>query len=129
MAASTALMGARGRFATSRALTAFCAFVAAAVCGINGWFLVQFRQEHLPPGAGPTVGWAFVIAAYYSLIAYFAAGPDRLAKRWRARRPSRALAATGGGGGAGAGASSVRRLAAWARQGVRRWDPESMLEV
>lgn len=119
MAATTALMGPRGRFATSRPLTAFCAFVAVAVCAINAWFLVQFRGEHLPPGAGATVGWACLMAAYYALVAYFAAGPDRVV-RWAAPRAAaagRRLAAAGGG------------VATWAK-GVRLpWDPESLLEV
>ena len=123
MAASTALMGPRRRFATSRPLTAFCAVVAAAVCGINAWFLVQFRQAHLPPGAGATVGWAFLMAAYYGLIAYFAAGPDRVAA-WAARAAAPRAAAAGRRLAAAAGG-----VAAWAKGQGGRWDPESLLEV
>lgn len=51
-------MGPPGAFATRPLLSAFCALVALAVVSINAYFLVLFRQEHLPPGAGGWVaGW------------------------------------------------------------------------
>lgn len=52
MAGSVAVMGRRGTFATRRPLHLFCCLVAAVVVGINGRFLVLFREEHLPAGAG-----------------------------------------------------------------------------
>jgi hypothetical protein len=52
MASSLEIMGPPGKFATGRLLNVFCAFVALSVVCINGFFLVVFRQDNLPKGAG-----------------------------------------------------------------------------
>jgi hypothetical protein len=50
IAANHQVMGAA--FATRTWLNVFCSLVALAVASVNGYFLVTFRQEHLPGGAG-----------------------------------------------------------------------------
>ena len=52
MASNFEIMGPPGKFATGCLLNVFCAFVALSVVCINGYFLVVFRQDNLPRGAG-----------------------------------------------------------------------------
>ncbi len=52
MAGSAAIMGPPGAFATRRWLHLFCSLVALTVVSINGYFLVIFRRDNLPAGAG-----------------------------------------------------------------------------
>lgn len=78
MAANRAIM--TPVFATSKFLTTFCSLIALAVVSVNGYFLVTFRQDNLPGGAGErTCGseggssrmpdsWALVCAGAGSLL-------------------------------------------------------------
>lgn len=52
MAGSAAVMGPPGAFATRRWLHLFCSLVALTVVSINAYFLVLFRRDNLPAGAG-----------------------------------------------------------------------------
>lgn len=56
IAAHRGIMGPPGAFATRTLLSIFCSFIALAVVSINAYFLVLFRQEHLPAGAGAGAG-------------------------------------------------------------------------
>lgn len=67
------------------------------------------------------MGWAFLMAAYYACIAYYAAGPDRV-ERWLGPALARARGR--------AGALAARGVEAAKGVNWRRYtDPESMLEV
>ena len=151
IASSRAVMG--KAFATSRLLTLFCSLVALTVTSINGYFLVQFRHDNLPAGAGAcaqfnasggaramlmfpppfpagvSVGWGFLMAAYYASIACFAVGPDRLAV-WAAPYMRHArLSLTSRTAGVGtATARAAGGLVTWAK-GINWRDPESLLEI
>ncbi|KAL4442469.1 hypothetical protein ABPG77_005053 [Micractinium sp. CCAP 211/92] len=133
IAAHRGIMGPPGAFATRTLLSVFCSFVALAVVTINAYFLVLFRQDYLPAGAGASVGWGFLMAAYYACIAYYAVGPDRwtawlgprLGPRLGAARASVARSGTAAAAAAGSlAARGINRL-----KGINWRDPESMLEV
>lgn len=71
MAGSAAVMGPPGAFATRRWLHLFCSLVAITVVSINAYFLVLFRRENLPGGAGAQWGCAAgaVLALLHSTTA------------------------------------------------------------
>ncbi|KAI7846429.1 hypothetical protein COHA_000042 [Chlorella ohadii] len=114
MAGSAAIMGPPGAFATRRWLHLFCSLVALTVVSINGYFLVIFRRDNLPAGAGVSVGWGFLMAAYYLALGYYALGPDRLAARFgphlRRMRSSASSAASSAGSAAGVAVQWVKRI-------------------
>ncbi|KAL4853916.1 Metal transporter Nramp6 [Chlorella vulgaris] len=128
MAANRAIM--TPVFATSKFLTTFCSLIALAVVSVNGYFLVTFRQDNLPGGAGVTVGWAFLMTAYYISLAYYAVSPTRLhswvSKSWLGPRLHRAQTSVAVAGSATARAAGG--LVTWAK-GINWRDPESLLEV
>jgi hypothetical protein len=72
-----------------------------------------------------SVGWGFLMAAYYAALACFAVGPDRLAA-WAAPYTARARARVSSAGGATARAASG--IVNWAKA-INWRDPESLLEV
>jgi natural resistance-associated macrophage protein len=114
MAGSAAVMGPPGAFATRRWLHLFCSLVALTVVSINCFFLVTFRRDNLPAGAGVSVGWGFLMAAYYLALAYFALGPDKLAARFgpylRRMRSGANTAAIAAGSAAGVAVEWVKGI-------------------
>lgn len=68
---------------------------------------------HLPH-AGVSVGWGFLMAAYYLALAYYALGPDRLAARFvphlRRMRSGASTAAIAAGSAAGVAVEWVKGI-------------------
>lgn len=110
MTANREVMG--ERFAARRWLTGLTAAITAAIVAVNGYLLYDVIMQQHQDGLGPEwiAGLVLIMLAYYSLILYFAIGPDNLPRLLT----SAAEAAKG--------VTSLVR-------GRRRMDYESMLEV
>eukprot|EP00199_Chlamydomonas_sp_CCMP681_P000171 CAMPEP_0119103504 /NCGR_PEP_ID=MMETSP1180-20130426/1940_1 /TAXON_ID=3052 ORGANISM="Chlamydomonas cf sp, Strain CCMP681" /NCGR_SAMPLE_ID=MMETSP1180 /ASSEMBLY_ACC=CAM_ASM_000741 /LENGTH=538 /DNA_ID=CAMNT_0007088035 /DNA_START=156 /DNA_END=1772 /DNA_ORIENTATION=- len=102
-----------GDWATKRPLTIFAAVIALAVAAVNGYLLVVFMQSEVPGATrnSTLAGFAAVILIYYSMLLYFAVGPEH----WK---------------GVGERARGVvNKIADWGRANRRKADFASMLEV
>lgn len=88
-------------------------------CGLH--FTPSWCLLHAPSPAGVSVGWGFLMAAYYLALGYYALGPDRLAARFgphlRRMRSSASSAASSAGSAAGVAVQWVKRIN-WVRPGA-----------
>lgn len=102
-----------GAFSSPTWITIFAGAIATVVTAVNGWTLVDFYQTELgTDNAGVTAGFCIFMIAYFSLILYFALGPENVPTLIN---KSRAV---------------VNKGVAWMKANTRcRADFESMLEV
>lgn len=110
MTANREVMG--KRFAASRWLTGLTAAITVAIVAVNGYLLYDVIMQQHQDGLGPVriAGLVLIMLAYYSLILYFAIGPENAPRLLTSARE------------AAKGVTTILR-------GRGRMDYESMLEV